>query len=81
MQYPVSAQVFYFPFDSFYNVDKFVNTIKNLEIFLEKTFTFSDEFFVIHSEFLKKIPYLFLISNPSLRNQIFAYICNHIVAY
>ena len=58
MQYSHNTKVFYFEFSNFYNIDKFVASIKELELFIGMKFNFCDDFFNLHSEFLSNIAYI-----------------------
>jgi hypothetical protein len=58
MTYHVESQVFYVDFVNFYKIDKLENTIRQLEIFIGKTFDFSQEFYQEYERFLRFIPYL-----------------------
>jgi len=58
MIYPTTADVCYVDFDSFYNIDKFVRQIKQVENFVGMKFDFSDEFYNHHQKFLNFIPYV-----------------------
>ena len=55
--YPKHCDVFYFDFKDFYNIDRLVFRIKQLELFLNLTFDFSPEFFDHYFQFIKFIPY------------------------
>lgn len=57
MTYPAESHVFYVDFDSFYNIVKLENTIRQLETFVGSTFDFSPEFYQEHQRFLSFIPY------------------------
>jgi hypothetical protein len=58
MQYSHNTNVFYFEFSDFYDLDKFVVTIKKLELFIGMKFNFCDDFFNLHSQFLSNIAYI-----------------------
>ena len=58
MQYSHNTNVFYFEFSDFYDLDKFVVTIKKLELFIGTKFNFCDDFFNLHSQFLSNIAYI-----------------------
>ena len=58
LQYNEQAKVFYFRFDDFYNIDLLVSRIKELELFLNKEFNFSVEFYQQHQKFVSFIPYI-----------------------
>jgi hypothetical protein len=58
MVYPDNIDVLYVDFDSFYNIDKFVNQIKQIENFVGMTFDFSNDFYSHHRKFLNFIPYI-----------------------
>lgn len=51
--------VFVFRFKAFYDFDLFVETLKNLEGFLGRTFNFCQELEQLHKKFLSMIPYQF----------------------
>ena len=57
MQYSHNTKVFYFEFSNFYNIDKFVAAIKELELFIGMKFDFCNDFFNLHSQFLSNIAY------------------------
>lgn len=57
MTYPKHTDVFYVDFDAFYNIDKFVQQIKEIEHFVSMEFDFSDDFYQQHQKFLSFIPY------------------------
>jgi hypothetical protein len=57
MTYPNNAQVFCVDFDSFYDIGKLENTIRQLEVFVDRSFDFSAEFYLEHKRFLSFIPY------------------------
>lgn len=58
LSYSSQAKVFYFYFKDFYDIRKFVTRIKELELFLDKKFNFSTEFFQQHQKFVSFIPYV-----------------------
>jgi hypothetical protein len=58
MVYPKGTDVLYVNFDSFYNIDKFVHEIKQVENFVGMKFDFCDEFYNHHQKFLSFIPYV-----------------------
>jgi hypothetical protein len=58
MTYLTDSQVFYVDFDSFYQIDKLENMIRQLEVFVGKRFDFSQEFYQEHQRFLSFIPYI-----------------------
>jgi hypothetical protein len=58
MQYPLECSVFYFDFESFYDIDKFVRQLQQLEVFLDMQFDFSPDFYQQHQTFLSFIPYV-----------------------
>jgi hypothetical protein len=58
MTYLAESQVFYVDFDSFYNIVKLENMIRQLEVFVGKKFNFSQDFYQEHQRFLSFIPYI-----------------------
>jgi hypothetical protein len=52
-----SRQVYVFPFECFYNVDKFVDQIKNIASWANICYTDYDSIVELHLEFLKRQPY------------------------
>jgi len=58
MQYPETADVFYFNLGCFYNQTLLVDRLKQLEAFVGKKFDFSDEFYHMHQQFLNRVQYL-----------------------
>ena len=58
LTYSDQCRVFYFNFKDFYNIDLLVARIKELELFLEREFDFSPEFYQQHQKFLSFIPYV-----------------------
>jgi hypothetical protein len=56
--YNPKCQVFYFDFKDFYNIDLYVAQIKELELFLGRTFDFRSEFYQQHQQFVSFIPYV-----------------------
>jgi hypothetical protein len=58
MQYPDSCDVFEFEFASFYSFEHFVQTIKQLEKFLNLKFDFGNTFAEMYKKFIEFIPYL-----------------------
>lgn len=58
LTYPTDCNVFYVEFKDFYNVSLLVKRIKELELFLNMTFEFSDEFYQHHQKFVSFIPYV-----------------------
>ena len=56
--YRPECKVFYFNFKDFYNIDLYVARIKELELFLGKTFDFGSEFYQQHQKFVSFIPYV-----------------------
>jgi hypothetical protein len=57
MVYPAHCDVYCFDFSSFYDIDKFVQHIKNIAEFVGREFDFSLEFYQLHAKFLSFIPY------------------------
>jgi hypothetical protein len=57
MTYPANVQVFYVDFSSFYDIGKLENTIQELEVFINRSFDFSPDFYSEHKKFLSFIPY------------------------
>jgi hypothetical protein len=55
MIYPEHCDVYWFDFSSFYNIDKFVQHIKNVADFVGREFDFSPEFYQHHANFLSFI--------------------------
>jgi hypothetical protein len=58
MVYRPQCKVFYFNFKDFYNIDLYVARIKELELFLGRTFDFKSEFYHQHQQFVSFIPYV-----------------------
>lgn len=58
MRYSHNTEIFYFEFKNFYNINKFIAAIKELELFVGMQFTFCDDFFNLHSQFLSNIDYI-----------------------
>lgn len=58
LQYTKQAKVFYFNFSDFYDINLFVSRLKELELFLNKEFDFSAEFYQQHQKFISFIPYV-----------------------
>jgi hypothetical protein len=58
MKYPRNSQTFEFKFESFYNTNKFVESLQNVSRFLDKNFVFDDAFYTRHEKFLSFIPYI-----------------------
>ena len=56
--YHPKCNVFYFNFKDFYNINLFVARIKELELFLEKTFDFGSDFYCQYQKFVSFIPYV-----------------------
>jgi hypothetical protein len=52
------CNVFYFDFKDFYDINLFVNRLKELELFLNRVFDFSTEFYQQHQQFISCIPYI-----------------------
>jgi hypothetical protein len=52
-----SRQVYVFPFECFYNLDKFVDQIKNIASWANISYTNYDSIVELHLEFLKRQPY------------------------
>jgi hypothetical protein len=71
LQYTKQAEVFYFNFDDFYNINLLVSRIKELELFLNKEFNFSIEFYRQHQKFMSFIPY---INHKQVCDNIISYI-------
>ena len=55
MVYPTHCDVYWFDFSSFYDIDKFVQHIKNVAEFVGREFDFSPEFYKHHAKFLSFI--------------------------
>ena len=75
MQYPSNCVVYHFDFDSFYNIDKFVESILCIEKIVDMQFNFSKEVYQQHEKFLSFIPY---INHKSQCDQIINQVCNEI---
>lgn len=75
MSYPTSCQVFNFDYSSFYNQSEFVQSICNLEKFLDLQFNFDNDFYKQYQQFLSLIPFL---DNKNQCDQIIDDICNNI---
>ena len=58
MQYPIGANVFVFPFINFYNLEKFNDTLHELEQFMQLPGTSSDLINQLHVKFLSFNPFL-----------------------
>ena len=58
LTYNNQCRVFYFNLKDFYNVDLYVARLKDLEIFLDRKFEFSEEFYQQHQKFISFIPYI-----------------------
>lgn len=58
LSYSPLAKVFYFYFSDFYDIELLVARIKALELFVDKKFNFSTEFFQQHQKFVSFIPYV-----------------------
>jgi hypothetical protein len=58
LTYLPQCRVFYFEFKDFYNVDLLVARIKDLELFLNRKFNFSSDFYQQHQKFLSFVPYI-----------------------
>lgn len=58
LTYSDQCQVFYFDFKDFYDQDRLIDRIKQLEIFLDRKFTFSEDFYQHHEKFLSFVPYI-----------------------
>jgi hypothetical protein len=76
MTYSTDINVLSFDFASFYNVDQFVNNLRQVEEFVGKKLNFSSEFYEHHSRFLKFIPYQ---SHKSQCDHIIECVLNNIV--
>ena len=57
MHYSLDTDVFYFDFANFYNINKFVTALKELERFVDMEFKFNNSFYNLHSKFLSNITY------------------------
>jgi len=57
MAYPVSSEILYFDFNSFYNIDILEKSIQKVEKFVNKKFLFVQDFYDHHKKFLSFIPY------------------------
>jgi hypothetical protein len=57
MKYSPNTKVFYFDFESFYNLEKFNTALTELEQFIGVKFNFCSEFVDSHTKFLSFIPY------------------------
>ena len=57
LKYADNCDVFYFEFKDFYNFVQLVSRIKQLELFLNRTFDFSTEFYKHYLRFIEFIPY------------------------
>lgn len=58
LKYADNCNVFYFEFKDFYNFVRLVDRIKQLELFLNRTFDFSTEFYKHYVQFIEFIPYV-----------------------
>ncbi len=58
LTYSNQCRVFYFNLKDFYNIDLYVARIKELEIFLDRRFEFSEEFYQQYQKFISFIPYI-----------------------
>lgn len=58
LTYRSDCNVFYVEFKDFYNIDLLVKRIKDLELFLGKTFDFSSDFYQQHQKFVSFVPYI-----------------------
>jgi len=58
LTYGNQSRVFYFSLKDFYDIDLYVARIKELEIFLDRKFEFSSEFYQQHQKFVSFIPYI-----------------------
>jgi hypothetical protein len=58
MQYPNTADVFYFNLDCFYDQTLLIKQLKQLEQFVKKDFDFSDDFYQMHAQFIDRVQYL-----------------------
>jgi hypothetical protein len=58
MRYPASADVFYFDLACFYDRSLLAAALKQLELFVDKKFDFSHEFYQMYLRFFNSIPYL-----------------------
>lgn len=56
--YQPQCKVFYFNFEDFYNIDLYIARIKELELFIGRTFDFRPEFYQQHQKFISFIPYI-----------------------
>lgn len=52
------CKAFYFNFKDFYNIELFVARIKELELFLDRAFDFSTDFYQQYQKFISFIPYI-----------------------
>jgi len=58
LTYDNQSRVFYFNLKDFYDINLYVARIKELEIFLDRRFEFSREFYQQHQKFISFIPYI-----------------------
>lgn len=70
--YNDQCKVFYFEFKDFYNIKNFVNRIQQLELFLNRKFDFSTQFYKQHEKFISHIPF---IGNKEMCDNIIACVC------
>jgi hypothetical protein len=58
LTYNNRCKVFYFNLKDFYDINLYVARIKELELFLDRKFEFSKEFYQQHQKFISFIPYI-----------------------
>lgn len=75
MHYSPNTKVFYFNFANFYNIDKFVTELREVERFVNMKFEFNDNFYNLHSKFLSNIAYT---KNKEQCDQIIQAVINQI---
>lgn len=74
LSYSPKTKVFYFYFSDFYDIELLVARIKELELFLDKKFNFSTDFFQQHQKFVSFIPY---VNHKTVCDEIIANIQNN----